>query len=252
LFSSGFTWSPAKFLAVLIDLVAINQTIPTGDGLIKRRRRGRAWIIAAGNVYLRLSHSRIVMFPSTAAWQAWECDSYHLLHGGGCECIDHDALLIQPLPGQSLLSFLQAGTLTHPMMIAAAHELRRAHRLSWTHGDPHLTNILYDGTRAYLIDFETQHTASLPFQERCADDLLVLLLDIMGRESSEQWHEWGTILISSYNETGVVAALSERLQMPTGFESVLWKSRTHYLPEAKLAERIARLKHIVDQRLRPG
>jgi hypothetical protein len=243
--SWGFTLSPAKFLAVLIDLIAINQTIPTEAGLVKRRRRGRAWIIAVGNVYLRLSHSRILMFPSTAAWQAWECESYHVLHGGGCERLGRDALLVQRLPGQSLLSFLQAGTLTHAMLIGAAHELRRAHALSWTHGDPHLTNILYDGTRAYLIDFETQHTASIAFQERCADDLLVILLDLMGRESSEQWQEWSTALISGYDDPGVLSALAERLHMPKGFELVLWKSRTHYLPQAQLAQRIAQLKRIV-------
>jgi hypothetical protein len=243
--SLGFTLSPAKFLAVLIDLIAINQTIPTDAGLVKRRRWGRSAIIAVGNVYLRLSRSRILMFPSTAAWQAWECHSYQLLYGGGCARAGHDALLIQPLPGQTLLSFTQAGTLTNAMMTAAAYELRRAHRLSWTHGDPHLTNILYDGTRAYLIDFETQHEASIPFQERCADDLLVILLDLMGRESSERWQEWSAALLRGYDDTGVLSALAERLRMPTGFELVLWKSRTHYLPQAQMAERIEQLKRML-------
>jgi tRNA A-37 threonylcarbamoyl transferase component Bud32 len=156
-----------------------------------------------------------------------------------------DALLIPRLPGQSLLSFLQAGTLTNPMITAAAHELRRAHELSWTHGDPHLTNILYDGTRAYLIDFETRHVGSIPFQERCADDLLVILLDLMGRGASEGWQELSRALISGYDDKGVRSALAERLYIPTGFELVLWKSRTHYLPQTRLAERIAQLKDIV-------
>jgi hypothetical protein len=237
----------AKALALLIDLVSINQTTQADGVLIKRRRWGRGALIGLGNVYLHVSHSRIQMFVSTAAWQAWECESYRRLYGGGCERLGAAALRIIPLPGQSLLTHLQSQTLTPAMMVAAAHELRRAHALGWTHGDPHLANILYDGTRAFLIDFETQHLASLSFTARCADDLLVLLLDLMGR--SDVWAELSAALLSSYGDGQVLTALIARLHVPRAFERVLWASRTQYLPQRDLVQRVAKLRGMVGERV---
>ena len=79
---------------------------------------------------------------------------------------------------------------------AAGKELRRAHGLwsselgdYWSHGDPHLENLLYDleSDQARLIDFELIHDKCMSAVKRHADDLLVFLQDLMGCVSAEQW-----------------------------------------------------------------
>jgi hypothetical protein len=221
-FSSVFILSPAELAARLIDAIAINETKPVESGLLKRRRWGRGWIIWVGNIFLKLSHSRIVMFPEAEAWQAWECASYRLLYDEECIRVDSQALLIRLLPGWSLRYYLETNELTPAMFVAAAQEFRRGHALEgWSHGDPHLANVLYDGQQAWLIDFETRHDPSLSTPERHADDLLVLLLDLIGRDSTSQWREWSKIFLVSYSEHTVLAALRQRLHMPTRFELIL-------------------------------
>src|SRR6266481_3944732 len=52
-----------------------------------------------------------------------------------------------------------------------------------------MTNVIYDekAHRARLIDFEIRHEKSLPAAARYADDLLVFLLDMVGRVPNRQW-----------------------------------------------------------------
>jgi hypothetical protein len=72
-----------------------------------------------------------------------------------------------------------------------------------------------------------------------------LLLDLIGRDSTEQWREWSRTLLVTYAQRPVLAALKQRLCMPKGLELVLWKSRTNYLPASILAQRIEELKQIL-------
>lgn len=236
--------SLVEIAAYLMDAMTINQTTVVKGGLLKQRRTGRGWLIHAGNIFLRLSHSHIVMFEDVLAWQTWECASYRLLYGGGCRCAGRKALLIQPFPGQSLRDYLGENKITNEIMIAAAREFKRVHVLNWSHGDSHLGNILYDGERARLIDFETRHDSSLSMLERQADDLLVCLLDLIGRDSSTQWREWSRTFLAAYGAPDVLKVFIQQLHMPTGWKAILWKSRTSYLPDAVLAERLAGLKHV--------
>src|SRR5262245_58143017 len=103
-----------------MDSIAINKTVPVRTGFWKRRRFGRGWIIWFGNVFLRLSHSRIVMFSDVRQWQDWEYEAYQRLYGGGCERAGCDGLLIQSFPGESLRRHLAAGMVTTAVMVAAA------------------------------------------------------------------------------------------------------------------------------------
>jgi hypothetical protein len=79
------------------------------------------------------------------------------------------------------------------MLKAAGSEYRPAHHFkneefgsAWSHGDASMTNVIYDEEtgRSRLIDFEIRHEKSLPATARHADDLLVFLLDLVGRVSS--------------------------------------------------------------------
>jgi hypothetical protein len=232
----------ANWLALLIDSVVINRVSCVDGLLLKRRVKLGSLLILGGNVFLRLTHSRILMFVSTTEWQRWEYTSYQTLYGGGCEIRGRDALLIQPFAGTNLKTHLEAGTLTHTMLEAAALELQRAHRLGFTHGDPHLENVLVDTTRARLIDFETRHESRLSLTERQADDLLVLLLDLLGRDPTMGWLDLSRTFLSVYEGPAVLAELSRRLQLPRGWELILWKTRTNHLSQPALSERIETLR----------
>jgi len=244
--ASEFTLSLADILARIIDSFRINDVEANKNFVLKRRRRGRGWVIFAGNIFLWLSHSRIVMFPSTRAWQSHECQSFNLLHGMGCDPIGGDSIRVRRLKGQPLLTHLGNGRLTVEMLYAAAEEFQRAHRLGWSHGDPHLNNVLWDGERAYLIDFETRHIQRLSIIERRADDLLVFLLDLSGRAPENQWNLLCEAVLSAYQDRVVMAALLERLRMPRGWEAILWKSRTNHLSAPILASRIDQLRRLVE------
>ena len=229
----------ADLFARLIDGIAINHTTRHDGYLWKRRKWGRSWIIVFGNLFLKLSNSKILMFPSTRAWQDHETDCYTRLYGGGCVIVDAQTLRIQPFDGQSIRDLLQADAFTIDIMQAVAHELRRVHQLdNWSHGDLHTDNVLWDGQHIRVIDFETYHTPTMTIHDRHADDLLVFLLDFMGYASSDEWLPYCFALIETYNNPAVVQHLQSRLIMPRGLEFVLWKTRTNYLPRHILADRI--------------
>ena len=250
LYLSGYISLFADLLAQLIDHIAINQTTTIEGYLFKRRKRGRSWIIIFGNIFLKLSNSKILMFPSTKAWQKHEYKSYLCLYGGGCEIVDGDTLRIHPFEGQSIRDYLQEDAITTAMMTAFSHELRRVHQLdNWSHGDLHTHNVLWDGQRIRFIDFETYHQRAMTIHERHADDLLVFLLDFMGRCSSDNWLSHCQTLIASYNDHEVLQHLQDRLYMPRGLELVLWKTRTNYLPNHSLADRLNTLQQWIDNLL---
>ncbi|WP_342380367.1 hypothetical protein NVS55_12315 [Myxococcus stipitatus] len=240
----------ARGLARVMDAVRVNAVaLEVREGVSlwhKRRRLGMGAVIAAGNVFLRLSRSRIRMFPSAKHWRDWELSSFALLHPGRtAEARGTHAVALEALPGERLDLLLARGRLTQAMVEAAARELHRAHGLRqprashpWSHGDAHLKNLLYDeaGQRAWLIDFETEHDAHLSADERHADDLFVFLLDLRGRTTREEALCLARAFLCAYVEPGVLDALRARLRPPRGLARALWMSRSHHLPEAELLE----------------
>ncbi|WP_371817242.1 hypothetical protein [Myxococcus sp. CA051A] len=250
-------WS--RGLAIAMDAVRVNtvalEVRPEVSLWHKHRRPGMGAVIAAGNVFLRLSRSHIRMFPSAKRWRDWELDSFALLHPDrAAEARGGRAVALEALPGERLDRLLAQGRLTQTMVEAAARELHRAHGLTpphasrpWSHGDAHLKNLLYDeaGQRAWLIDFETEHDAHLATAERHADDLFVFLLDLGGRATREQALPLAVAFLRAYPEPHVHKALRVRLRPPHGLERALWKSRSHHLPEARLLEWLEHLRQEV-------
>ncbi|MBI4346172.1 MAG: hypothetical protein HY553_04915 [Elusimicrobia bacterium] len=247
-------------LARWIDRVRINTVEPSWrEGrriFIKRRLPYLAPVLLAGNVFLRLSRSRIRMFVGAGEWAAWERTSFELLHGaeGSAGPVGRDALYTTELPGIPLLRLAGEGELRAAAVRAAGVELARAHGLAtpargpWSHGDPHLANFLYDEAagRARLVDFETRHEPDLPAIDRHADDLLVFLLDLLGRCPEASWPELAREFLSAYGAQPAIERLRGRLVFPRGLERTLWACRTNHLSSERLRGGLRRLASALD------
>lgn len=224
-------------------------------GWEKRRRVGAGLVLASGNRFLRWTGHGIRMNPDAGAWQARELESFRLLHGRelGCGELGPDAIWTERLPGTDLRALLAADGLTRLVMRAAGEEIARAHALTdpatgspWSHGAPHLGNVLFDAEqgRARLIDFETEHDPARDAVDRHADDLLSFLLDLLGRAPDGM--DW-VPLASSFVLFGGVSLVRKRLmrrlfEIPEGRERWVWQSRSRYLPWSELERRVARLR----------
>ena len=234
-----------------IDAVRIHRITQAEDRIIKHRRLGMGVIIALGNVFLKLSNSRILMFARASDWRLWELHSFELVNGDAHECgsMGSSTIWTGRVPGRSLLEHQLEGTLAPSMFAAAGQELARAHSLHskglegpWSHGDPHLANVLINDERARLIDFETIHEPGQAPVDRHADDLLVLLLDLLGRVDEATLIPCAKACLQAYDKPKVQAALCARLVPPSGLELMLWHTRTHFCPAPELKRRISALR----------
>ncbi|MEI9892688.1 MAG: hypothetical protein WDN28_01915 [Chthoniobacter sp.] len=200
--------------APLVDRIKINavsRECRDGRALwIKRRRWTARPIMACANRFFRLAGNPIRALDELAAWQRWEVDCFLQLHGGEYQAFAEGACTVaaEEVPGENLSHHLSRGTLTPRMLQAAARELRRAHEAEcavflgpWSHGDPHAGNFVYDPAtgRARLIDFEVMHHPTIRAEERHADDLLILLQDMVGRISAEQWMPGAHAFLAGYD-----------------------------------------------------
>jgi hypothetical protein len=228
---------------------------------VKHRRCGMDAVVGGGNLFLRFTHSGIVMFTSPAQWEAWELACFRLLHSGDsfdCGMVDGRTIWLAELPGRSLRDHAMSRTLTPPMLRAAGAELRRAHRLDcaltrrpWSHGDPHMGNMLYDSAtqRARLMDFETRHELSRPADWRHADDLLTLMLELISRTQMDSWPILLAALFGGYASDRIVAELRERLRSPRPAEWLLWVTRS---PESNLGKLKISLSRVIRLLEEPG
>lgn len=241
--------NPANaMIARCIDAVRINRCwqaeLDRRPAWFKRRRLGCSLLIRAGNVFLKRSRSGITMFPRAADWIDWELRCFNLLHGDSYSCgmIDSRTAWFERLPGEPLRALLR-NELVLPAIRAAGREMARAHAIAserlgggWSHGDPHVGNMLYDAAtdRARLIDFETIHDAQLSPAYRRADDLLTFLLELLAacEETHPQNDETASIaasaFLSGYGASEARESLRARLKIPSGLEWVLWQTRTRY------------------------
>lgn len=245
--------SVRSLLARAIDATRVNEVVRgERDGTpvwIKRRRRCMSAVVAAGNVFLRLSRSRIVMFSSTARWKQRELDAARTLYGSDAAGdAGPRAIWSLHVPGESLEHLLDRGALGPAALGAAAGALRAAHARvgragdPFSHGDPHTQNVLFDGRTARLIDFETEHEPGLPAADRHADDVLVLALDLLGRAGRDDGVAAAAAVTLAYGDDALRARVRERLVPPRGLEAVLWSTRTARLPAPELAIRLSRLR----------
>ena len=220
----------------------------------KQRRRGAGLTVAAGNVFLKLAQSRLRMFVRRSEWRRWELGCFGLLHGPAFASgtASPREIWFDELPGESCRELLRRGALTATSLQAAARELFRAHSMRGpltdaplSHGDPHLGNVIYDAERdvARLIDFEQAHEEGVASEWRCADDLLVFVLDLLGRARDEEWPGLALTFLRAYPQGEIVAALRPRLVPPRGLQAVLWATRTTPLLLPQVHPRLLTLAH---------
>jgi hypothetical protein len=250
----------------LMNQVRVNHVRPcTRDGVpvfVKRRRAGASVVIWFANQLLELADSGVCMFVRADEWTDWEAHCARLLYpeGPGVTVEPGRAVVIPQMRGVSLRALLQRDDSDVEKAFAlAARELRRVHRLpcsgyqaAWSHGDLHLDNILYDPTaeRAVLIDFDMRHVFGISPARRQADDLQIVLLELIGRPD-DRWQRLATAFIEGYREDAVLSELSRRLVVPRGFGRLLWYIRTNGAPMHRIEPRLQSLRAIVD-RVRTG
>ncbi len=217
-------------------------------------------MIGAANTFFRIAGNPVVVHAQTGGWQRCEVSCFSLLHGAEGFDVFAEApatVWAEQLPGVPLDHHAFGCTLRPEMVVAAGRELKRAHALRdpvtgkrWSHGDPHLGNFIYDGKsgRARLIDFEVHHRNGMSEAERHADDLLVVLLDLLGHGEEIGWVEATRSLLATYWGEGGAAAqeirelLRERIRKPEGLSRLWWGIRTGYLGRRELHQRIAILR----------
>ena len=241
----------------LVDRIKINavtREIRDGRAMWIKRRRGIAKpVMACANGFFRVVGNPVRALDDLADWQRWEVECFLALHGDRFLAFADGprAVAAEEMPGVNLTDYLDSGTLTPPMLEAAAGELRRAHAQPcadfggpWSHGDPHAGNFIYEaaGNRARLIDFEVQHHRTLTADERHADDVLVFLQDMVGRISRELWLPSARAFLAAYERPEITARVREKLVAPHGIARVWWAVRTTYLARAELERRLAELR----------
>ncbi|HWL54521.1 MAG TPA: hypothetical protein VNQ90_18925 [Chthoniobacteraceae bacterium] len=251
----------------LIDAIKINR-------MVRREREGRPFwvkerriwsgaVIGAANAFFHFAGNPVVVHAQSGEWQQCEVSCYRLLHGGeGFEVFAQAPATVwaEQLPGVPLDHHAFGGTLTLEMVRAAGRELKRGHALRdpvtgslWSHGDPHLGNFIYDACegRARLIDFEVHHRHEMSEAECHADDLLVVLLDLLGHGEEVGWLEAIPSFLAAYWSEGVAPAaglrelLRERVGEPKGLSRLWWGIRTGYLGRAELCRRLATLREML-------
>ena len=241
----------------IVDRIKINtiyREMREGRPLwIKCRHWGATPIMACANGFFRLAGNPVRALAQPEAWQRWEVDCFLSLHGDCFRAFaDGDRrVAADEVPGVNLTIALDGGTITAPMVAAAAHELRRAHSQYcadfggfWSHGDPHVGNFVYDETtgRARLIDFEVMHHPAMTAEERHADDLLVFIQDMVGRIPGDLWMPSARAFLKAYGEQRIIDLLRSRLVIPNGMARVWWAVRTTFMAPKELQRRIAELR----------
>lgn len=250
-----------RIVAWLMNRVRVNQIQrTTRDGLpvfLKRRRFGGSIVIWFGNRFLSLANSGICMFVRTRDWMAWEAHCSRLLYPERPAVMSGpgNAVCLPEVPGISLRQRLHRHETDLRAFAAAARELRRVHQIpcgvyqaTWSHGDLHLDNILYDSVtdQATLIDFDTCHELGLPETQRHADDLKVMLLELIAMVE-DQWIRPATTLIREYGDASVLGELSRQLFVPQGFAKILWFTRTNGCSIPQIDQRLQSLRDIIQQ-----
>ena len=244
-------WSEAG--SAITSALKINSIEPMTQNqqavFLKERHLHGEQLVQLANLYFRLWKIPIRFWQDTQQWRDWEIKWFKTINGDRFDAVANGSrgIIQDKVPGKSLWEHLEDGTLTPGMFEAAARELHRAHQFwseelngSWSHGDVTATNVIYDETcdRAWLIDFETHHDESMPAVARHADDLLTLLLDILGHVSSSQWLNLAIPFLKTYQDRAVITELREKLVCPRGLAWIWWEVRTGFTNPAKIRRRL--------------
>ncbi len=208
------------------------------------------------NFYFRAAGIPIRYLRDVREWRRWEARCFQMFNGDRFRATvtNNRTVTLDKLPGDNLWEHMNRGTLTLRMLKAAGNEYRRAHHFKtkelgngWWHGDASMTNVIYDekAHRARLINFEIRHEKSLPASARHADDLLVFLLDMVGRILNRQWLSFAICFLRAYNDAAVMRELKKRLVIPTGLALIWWNVRTNFTGTAKVNRRFQALRRAI-------
>ena len=237
----------------VVDCIKINEISRQCRGghavWIKQRRWTAGPIMACANRFFRLAGNPVQAIEDAATWRRWEVGCFLRLHGEHFHAFVEGsrAVIADEVPGRSLSHHLDARTITPGMLAAAARELRRAHAADcdvfhglWSHGDPHSGNFVYEDSAdlARLIDFEVMHLPAVPAALRHADDLLVLLQDMVGRIGAADWLPCAHAFLDGYARPEIITLLRNRLVVPRGLPRMWWAVRTTYMSTAELERRV--------------
>jgi hypothetical protein len=241
----------ATRLVESLKMNSISEKVLRGYTFVVKQRNIQQ-LADLANLYFRMADIPIRFWSKVEQWQRWEAGCFQMLNGDRYRAFisGTKTVVAEKLPGESLWEHLNRGTLTRPMLQAAAREFRRAHQFGsnefrggWSHGDASATNVIYDpsSNRARLIDFEIIHAKSLPTAARQADDLLVFLLDMVGLVSSGKWLPLTLTFLQEYGDGDIIAELRKRLALPGGLAWIWWGVRTNFANPAKVKRRLANL-----------
>src|SRR5436189_3622198 len=240
-----------------VKLSSVSETVRRGRRVVLKRRNPYSEQLAdLGNLYFRISGIPIRFWSKVEDWRRWEAECFQMLNGDRFRVFASGAktVCVDKLPGKTLWEHLNRGTLTRQMLEATGREFRRAHQLwshefgdGWSHGDATMSNVLYDEKtgRARMIDFEIIHDKSVPAKSRCADDLLVFLLDVVAIAPSRRWLPFALCFLNAYGDTEVIAELENQLAVPSGLAWIWWGVRTSFAKPAKVKRRLEKLRDII-------
>src|SRR6266700_341489 len=242
-----------------VKLSSVSERVRCGRRVVLKRRNAYSEQLAdLANLYFRMSSIPIRFWSKIEDWRRWESECFQRLNGDRFRVFASGVktVCVDTLPGKTLWEHLNRGTLTRQMLEAAGRELRRAHQLwndefgsGWSHGDATMSNVLYDKKtdRARMIDFEIIHDKSVPAKSRHADDLLVLMLDILAIAPSRQWLPFALCFLNAHGDADVIAELKDQLAVPNGLAWIWWGVRTSFAKPAKVKQRLAKLRNAIDQ-----
>jgi hypothetical protein len=249
-----------RAVAWLMNRIRVNdvrQDVHNGVPVfVKRRRAFGQIVIWFANRFLALAHSGIRMLDPVDEWTKWEVHCARLLYPERprVKIRSDQALIIPKVCGISLRTLINRDEPNvSKAFILAARELRRVHqipcsyyRAAWSHGDLHLDNILCDWNteRAVLIDFDTRHELRMSQTKRHGDDLMTVLLELIG-QSDDKWRHLATAFIEEYRENSVLSELGRQLFVPRRFARLLWYARTNCAPIHQIEPRLQSLREIV-------
>jgi hypothetical protein len=240
-----------------IKLNSVKRTTWKGrEVYIKRRNLFGIIITPFANCFFRIVGAPAYFRSDVHAWQEAEMSIFRRLNPRfGAEPMGPNSVCQDALPGASLWTHLQKGTLTRKMLIAAGREFHRAHQLfstdyngPWSHGDGAMRNVLFDPEtgRARLIDFELRHDPKLSADDRHAEDLLAFLLDLLSVTPRRSFERQALLFLRAYGEANALRALRQRLETPKGMGRIWWMIRTNFASNGKIARGLARLGRAMD------
>jgi hypothetical protein len=240
-----------------LKINSISEKLRRGSRVIIKRRNPYGKEVAElVNFYFRIADTGIRYVSAVREWQRWETKCFNMLNGDRFRAAITDARTVieDKLPGHSFWDHMNAHTLTQSMLRAAGHEYRRAHRMQvkefdggWSHGDASMPNVIYNARtgRARLIDFEVMHERASADEARQADDLLVFLLDMVGRVATGQWLPFATSFLRAYGHPHVIRELKKQLVVPTGLAQIWWNVRTNFAKRARVDRRLKQLRRAI-------